>query len=203
MEWHIKRKGELFYRKAKAEKYRARSAYKLLELQKKFHIIKSGDVVVDLGAAPGSWSQVALKFVGVGGKVIGVDIKKVLGLDERFNFVLGDITKDSTLAKLKLALGGRPADVILSDVAPEFSGIKGKDVGVSMLLSSKSLEMAKEILKPGGTFVAKAFRGVDYDAFIKEAKKSFAAVKEVKPTASLKESSEIYIVGLKKKSNKE
>jgi len=104
MEWHIKRKGEFFYRRAKAEKYRARSAYKLLDLQKKFHIIKSGNIVVDLGAAPGSWSQVALKFVGMNGKVIGVDIKKVLGLDERFEFVLGDIIRPSTLEKLKQKL---------------------------------------------------------------------------------------------------
>ncbi|HKZ49993.1 MAG TPA: RlmE family RNA methyltransferase [Candidatus Nanoarchaeia archaeon] len=196
MEWHIKRKGEFFYRRAKAEKYRARSAYKLLDLQKKFHIIKSGNIVVDLGAAPGSWSQVALKFVGMNGKVIGVDIKKVLGLDERFEFVLGDIIRPSTLEKLKQKLP-RPADVVLSDVSPEFSGIRLRDIGLAMQFSFKSLEIVKDILKPGGIFVSKAFRGADYDTFINEVRKNFAAVKEVKPSASLKESAEIYILGLK------
>ena len=198
MEWYQKRKGEVFFRKAKAEKYRARSAYKLLELQKKFRLIRAGDIVVDLGAAPGSWSQVALTFVGTNGHVIGVDVKKVLGLGANYEFVLGDITKASTLEKLKKSLP-RPADVVFSDVAPEFSGIRTKDIGVAMQLSFKALEIAKEILRPGGSFVTKAFRGADYQEFISEVKKSFAVVKEVKPPASLKESAEIYLVGLKKR----
>jgi len=196
MEWHLKRKEEHFYKRAKAEKYRARSAYKLLDLQKKFRIIKSGNVVVDLGAAPGSWSQVALDFVGASGRVIGVDIKKVLGLGKNYGFVLGDIFKVSTLEKLKAELNGK-ADVVLGDAAPEFSGIRTKDIGVAMQLSFRALEIAKEILKPKGIFVTKAFRGVDYNDFIAEVKKSFASVKEVKPLASMKESAEIYVVGLK------
>jgi 23S rRNA (uridine2552-2'-O)-methyltransferase len=198
MEWHLKRKGEFFYRRAKAEKYRARSAYKLLELQKKFRLIKSGNVVVDLGAAPGSWSQVALKFVGTNGRVIGVDVKKVLGLGKNYDFVLGDISRESTLEKLKQKLK-RKADLVLSDVAPEFSGIRSRDVGVAMQFSFRALELTKEILKEGGSFVTKAFRGVDYNDFIANVKKSFAVVKEVKPSASLKESAEVYVVALKKK----
>ena len=196
MEWLLKRKREFFYRKAKAEKYRARSAYKLLELQKKFHLIKPGNVVIDLGAAPGSWSQVALQFVGKDGFAIGVDIKPVVGLHGNYKFVLGDMFKESTLEKIKQALE-KKADVVVADAAPEFSGIRVKDIGVAMQLSFRALEIAKSLLKEGGDFVTKAFRGSDYVEFISEVKKSFAAVKEVKPSASLRESAEIYVVGLK------
>jgi 23S rRNA (uridine2552-2'-O)-methyltransferase len=196
------RKREFFYKKAKAEKYRARSAYKLLELQKKFRLIRKGDVVVDLGAAPGSWSQIALQFTGVNGRVIGVDIKPVIGLRGNYNFVLGDIFKDSTLEKIKRALP-RPADVVVSDVAPEFSGVRTRDIGIAMLLSFRALQIAREILKPNGKFLSKAFRGPDYTQFISEVKKNFEIVKEIKPKASLLESAEIYIIGLKKKVNKE
>lgn len=190
------RKREFFYRMAKSEKYRARSAYKLIELQKNFHLIKEGDIVVDLGAAPGSWSQVALQFVGADGKVIGVDIETVAGLNNNYEFVLGDIFKDSTLEKLKQALP-READVVISDVAPGFSGIKTRDIGYSMLLAFRSLNIAKAVLKNGGSFVSKAFRGVDYNKFISEVRKNFRIVKEVKPKASQKESAEIYIVAFK------
>jgi 23S rRNA (uridine2552-2'-O)-methyltransferase len=187
------RKREFFYKKAKAEKYRARSAYKLLEIQKKFHIINEGNIVIDLGAAPGSWSQVALEFIGANGKVIGVDIKPVLSLEGNFEFVLGDIFKDSTLEKLKQALS-RHADVVISDVAPEFSGIRTKDIGIAMLLSFRALQIAKVILKQSGTFVVKAFRGPDYEKFVSDVKSKFKIVKIVKPSASIKESAEIYIV---------
>lgn len=192
------RKREFFYKQAKYEKYRARSAYKLLEIQKKFHLIKSGDVVVDLGAAPGSWSQVALQFVGANGKVIGVDVKPVLSLKGNYKSVLGDIFKDSTLEKIKQALP-RAADTIISDTAPEFSGIRTKDIGIAMLLSFRALHIAKEILKPNGNFISKAFRGSDYEKFVLEVKKNFAIVKEFKPKASLQESAEIYIISLKLK----
>jgi 23S rRNA (uridine2552-2'-O)-methyltransferase len=191
------RKKEFFYKKAKAENYRARSAYKLLEIQKKFHLIKEGDVVVDLGAAPGSWSQVALQFVGINGNVIGVDIKPVLGLKGNYKFVLGDMFKDSTLEKIKQTLSNY-ADVVISDAAPEFSGIRSKDIGTAIQLSFRALQIAKEILKPKGNFVAKAFRGIDYEKFVSEVKKLFTIVKEFKPSASLKSSAEIYIIGLRK-----
>lgn len=190
------RKRDFFYRKAKLEKYRSRAAYKLLDLQKRFHLIKKGNVVVDLGAAPGSWSQIALEFVGKNGLVIGIDVLSVLGLGGGFTFVQGDIFKAGTLEKIKQALP-RAADVILSDAAPAFSGIRSRDVGIAMQLSFKALEIAKEILKPNGNFITKAFRGQDYTDFVSEVKKNFAAVKEVKPPASQKESAEIYIVGLK------
>jgi len=187
------RKREFFYKKAKAEKYRARSAYKLLDLQKKFQLIKEGDVVVDLGAAPGSWSQVALEYVGDEGKVIGVDVKTVISLKGNYESVVGDIFKESTLEKLKQRLL-RKVDVVISDVAPEFSGVRTRDIGMAMLLSSRALQIAVEILKHSGIFVAKAFRGPDYDKFVSAVKSKFKIVKIVKPAASMKESAEIYIV---------
>ncbi len=190
------RKKEFFYRKAKSEKYRARSAYKLMDLQKKFHILHEGSIVVDLGAAPGSWSQVALKFVGANGKVIGVDIKPVMSLEGNYETVLGDIFKDSTLDKIKQALP-READVVISDAAPDFSGIRTIDIGVAMLLSFRALQIAKDILRKDGIFITKAFRGTDYVKFVSEVKNNFKVVKEVKPAASIKESAEIYIVGLR------
>ncbi|MEM2874096.1 MAG: RlmE family RNA methyltransferase [Candidatus Nanoarchaeia archaeon] len=197
-----KRKSEFFYRKAKAEKYRARSAYKLLELQKKFHIIKPGDVVVDLGAAPGSWSQVALQFAGKNGIVIGVDIKPVIRLKGNYVFVLGDVFKESTIEKLSQVMP-KLANVVLSDMAPEFSGIRTKDIGMAMQLSFRALEIAKKFLKEGGIFVVKTFRGPDYADFISNVKENFKIVKEVKPSASLKKSAEIYIVALQFKKGKQ
>jgi 23S rRNA (uridine2552-2'-O)-methyltransferase len=200
-QWLVKRKGEFFYRKAKAEKYRARSAYKLLEVQGKFKLIKKGDIVVDLGAAPGSWSQVALEFIGENGFVIGVDIIPVVGLSGNYKFILGDICKESTLAKIKKELH-RDASVVIADAAPDFSGIRTKDVGVSMQLSFRAIEIAKEILRNGGNFVTKTFRGIDYNLFIAEMKRNFRVVKEVKPRASQQESAEVYVVGLKFKKPK-
>ncbi|MCX6774657.1 MAG: RlmE family RNA methyltransferase [DPANN group archaeon] len=200
-QWLVKRKGEFFYRKAKAEKYRARSAYKLLEVQSKFKLIKKGDIVVDLGAAPGSWSQVALEFIGENGFVIGVDIIPVVGLSGNYKFILGDICKESTLAKIKKELH-RDASVVIADAAPDFSGIRTKDVGVSMQLSFRAIEIAKEILRNGGNFVTKTFRGIDYNLFIAEMKRNFGVVREVKPKASQQESAEVYVVGLKFKKPK-
>jgi 23S rRNA (uridine2552-2'-O)-methyltransferase len=195
------RKKEFFYRRAKEEKYRARSAYKLLDLQKKFHLIKQGDFVIDCGAAPGSWSQVALEFIGENGFVIGVDIIPVVGLSGNYKFILGDICKESTLAKIKKELH-RDASVVIADAAPDFSGIRTKDVGVSMQLSFRAIEIAKEILRNGGNFVTKTFRGIDYNLFIAEMKRNFGVVREVKPRASQQESAEVYVVGLKFKKPK-
>jgi len=191
-----KRKSEFFYKKAKAEKYRARSAYKLLELQKKFHLIKEGSVVVDCGAAPGSWSQVALEFIGRTGLVIGVDILPIAALEGNFVFLRADLTKPTAAEKIKQALP-RPADLVMSDAAPEFSGIRTRDIGLAMDLNRAILEIAKEILKSGGNFVCKSFQGPEFQDFVKELKENFAEVNITKPAASLKESSEMYLVGLK------
>jgi len=192
------RKKEFFYRRAKEEKYRARSAYKLLDLQKKFHLIKQGDFVIDCGAAPGSWSQVAMQFVGDSGKVLAIDIIPVSQLSGNFTFLKANLLKSGMIDKIK-ELMDKPADLVMSDAAPEFSGIRMMDIGLAMDLNLAILEIAKKILKTGGKFICKAFQGPGFPDFVKEVRKSFKDVHLEKPEASLKESAEMYIVALKLK----
>ncbi|MGB9675524.1 MAG: RlmE family RNA methyltransferase [Candidatus Nanoarchaeia archaeon] len=204
--WFKKRKQEFFYRKAKKEKFRARSAYKLLEIQNKFKIIKKDNIVIDLGAAPGSWSQVALDCVGKNGLVIGVDIVPISDLGKNFEAVLGDICAQSTIKKVNELLDGKKADVVLCDAAPKFSGIKSKDIGLALKITKCALNFALSVLKQNGCFVTKAFRGPEYGFFLREIRQYFKQVKEFKPKASLKGSAEIYIIctgfRLKQKSEK-
>lgn len=191
--WHLKRKAEHFYQQAKEEKYRARSAYKLLEINKKFHLIKGDSVVVDLGAAPGSWSQVALQFVGQRGFVLAVDILLMEHLEGPFEFLKADLTKPDTIKKIKEILPGS-ADLVMSDAAPEFSGIRTRDIGLAMELNKSALAIARRLLKPEGNFVCKAFQGPDFQAFLKDARKNFRVVKTFKPDSSLKSSAEMYVI---------
>ena len=200
-QWLKKRKKEFFYKRAKSEEYRARSAYKLIELQEKFHLVKKGDVVLDLGAAPGSWSQVALEFAGKSGKVIGVDILPIAPIAGNFVFIQGDLTRPEVIEKIKAVT--KKIDVVISDAAPEFSGIKTIDIGAAAYLNSASLEIARKVLKEGGNFVCKSFQGSEFQDFLKEAKKVFSDVKTVKPAASEKKSPEIYVIGLKFKKEKQ
>jgi 23S rRNA (uridine2552-2'-O)-methyltransferase len=194
--WFRSRKREFFYRKAKKERFRARSAYKLIDLQNKFNLIRRGDVVIDLGAAPGSWSQVALELVGPKGRVIAVDISPIMSLSGPFEAILGDICKESTIAKVKQALQDKLADVVLCDAAPKFSGIKSLDIGIALQIANCALNFATQVLKKHGAFVTKAFQGPDYAEFVQKLQKHFKLVKEVKPPASLRTSSEVYLVCL-------
>ncbi|HIH14325.1 MAG TPA: RlmE family RNA methyltransferase [Nanoarchaeota archaeon] len=193
VEWHIERKSEVFYKKAKAEGYRARSAYKLLEIQERFHIIKNNNIVVDLGAAPGSWSQVAVKLVGDGGKVFGIDIQPVLGMPANFTYLRIDILKhpEKIISEIK------SVDVVLSDLSHDFSGFKAADAGISIALAQNSLMIAKAVLRNNGHMVCKLFQGPGSDEFIKETKACFEKVVVHKPKASQKRSPEVYVVGLK------
>jgi 23S rRNA (uridine2552-2'-O)-methyltransferase len=192
-QWHKERKKEFFYRQAKKEKYRARSAYKLIELDKKFHLLKPGVVVVDLGAAPGSWSQVVLEKIKDNGFLLAVDILPIVPLAGKVHFMKADLFKDSIVEEISEVLPSK-ADLVISDVAPEFSGIKSRDIGLANELSSISFKIAKEALRKGGNFVCKVFPSQDTDELIKDVKGYFEVVKIVKPKASLKGSSEVYIV---------
>ena len=194
-----KRKSDVFYRKAKAEKYRARSAYKLIEIQEKFNLIKKGDVVVDCGAAPCSWSQVALEFVGINGTVVGIDILPVASIADNFFFVQADLTESDTADKV--AAIAEKADVVISDAAPEFSGIKALDMGAAADLNLTVLDLAKQILKTGGSFACKSFQSGNFQNFVKIVKKYFKKVHTFKPEASQRNSAEIYVVALEKKSD--
>lgn len=196
--WLERRRRDIYYRKAKEENYRSRAAYKLKQILKKYSFIKPGDIVVDLGAAPGGWLQVAREVVGDRGFVIGVDIREIEPLNyENVYTIIGDIRETETLARIKAILS-RPADAVISDVSPNISGNWDLDHVRQIELAECSLKIALAILRAGGNFLVKVFQGELFNQFLKEVKTYFNQVKIVKPMASRKESAEIYILGMDK-----
>lgn len=189
----IYRPKDSFYRRAKKEGYRSRSAYKLLALNRRFNLIRSGDRLVDLGAAPGGWLQVASQLTGRKGRVIGVDIQHIEPFSEQ-NIVLlqGDIASENSQSKVKELLGCW-ADCVLSDLAPRLSGIHHADVSRSFELSRSALKVASRLLRPGGNFLVKTFMGEELNAFSLELKAYFAFVQGTRPEATRKGSSELYL----------
>ena len=184
---------DIFYNRAKSEEYRARSAYKLLEINKKFNVMGEGDIVIDLGAAPGSWSQVALDLVGPQGFVLAIDILPVAPIETNFKFIMANIKGTNAIDKIEDELK-RKANVVISDAAPEFSGIKSTDFGRVIDLNKSAFNIAKSILCKGGNFVFKSFQNPEVDNFIKILKKNFTNITQFKPKSSLRSSAEIYIV---------
>ncbi len=194
--WLQDRKRDYYYKKAKEEKYRSRAAYKLLQAVKKYHFIKEGDVVLDLGAAPGGWVQAARKNVGNTGCVLGVDLKSVEPFEEQnVRTIIGDINDEEALREI-LALLPKQADAVISDVSPNISGVWEVDHARQMGLSLKALEIAEETLRPSGSFFVKVFQGDMFDDFVKKVKNLFQDVRIVKPEASRGKSSELFILGL-------
>jgi len=184
---------------AKEEKYRSRAAYKLLESVKKHQFIKPGDVVVDLGAAPGGWTQASQKTVGEKGFVLGVDLKQMEPFDSpNVLAVVGDIT-DSEITQQVRELLPRSADVVISDVSPNVSGVWEVDQARQIDLARQSLRIAKSLLKPKGNFFVKVFQGELLDDFVKELKRHFADVRIVKPKASRPKSAELYLLAIRLK----
>jgi 23S rRNA (uridine2552-2'-O)-methyltransferase len=181
---------DYYYRLAKEEGFRARSAYKLLQINEKFHVIKRGDSVVDLGAAPGGWLQVAEKLSG--GKIVGVDLEGITPIPGVITF-RADITAESTVDLVKEAIGGE-ADVVICDAAPNLSGAWDRDHAVSVDLARSALKMAKKLLKPRGNFVVKVFQGDMFTDYLNDVRKEFATVHAHSPVASRKESAETYVV---------
>jgi len=197
--WVRERKRDYYYRLAKQEQYRSRAAYKLLEAVNKYRFMKSGDVVVDLGAAPGGWMQASRKIVGETGFVLGVDVKAMEPIeDANVRSFVGDITELETV-KIINELLPRAADVVLSDVSPNVSGIWELDHARQIDLARRSLQLAVSVLKTGGNFFVKVFQGDMLNDFVFEMKQSFASVRLVKPKASRRKSSEIFVLGLKKR----
>ncbi len=198
--WIRQRKRDYYYRKAKEEKFRSRAAYKLLQAVKKYKFMKRGDLVVDLGAAPGGWIQAARKIVGEEGFILGVDIKPIEPFEEEnILTIVADITDPKTPENIRNLLP-ELADVVISDVSPKISGIWEVDHARQIDLALNSMKIACEVLKPKGNFFVKIFEGDLTRDFIAKLKENFSAVKLVKPKASRAKSSEIYILalGLKK-----
>jgi 23S rRNA (uridine2552-2'-O)-methyltransferase len=181
-----------YYKKAKQEGYRSRAAYKLLELQQRYHLLKPDDTVVDLGAAPGGWLQVAAKIVGQTGKIIGVDLQTIEPFRER-NIILlqGDMARNEIQEQIKALLNG-PADCVLSDLAPKLSGIRDADMAHCLELNQAALDVAIQLLRPSGSLLIKSFISNDLHGFTAELKKSFSAVQRTKPDATRQGSSEFY-----------
>lgn len=183
-----------YVKKAQIDGYRARAAYKLIELNDKDKLIRPGALVVDLGSAPGSWSQIAGRLVGVKGRVVASDILPMDSL-EHVDFIQGDFTEEAVFDQIMEKLGERKADVVISDMAPNISGVDAVDQASSMYLVELALNMARRVLKPKGDFVAKVFQGEGSDEYIKEVKISFEKVLIRKPAASRPRSREVYVVG--------
>ena len=191
--WMHEHLSDEFVKKAQKEGYRSRAVYKLLEIVEKKAIIRNGDKVLDLGAAPGGWSQVAAKLVGSQGKVIASDILPIELIDG-VDFLQGDFTEQSVYDDLLVMTDGAKVDVVLSDMAPNMSGQLSVDQPKSMYIAELAIEMAIKTLNPGGSFVVKVFQGDDFDVFVQNAKKAFKKVSVIKPKASRPRSKEVYLL---------
>jgi 23S rRNA (uridine2552-2'-O)-methyltransferase len=191
--WLDRHLNDEYVKRAQQEGYRSRAAYKLLEIQSKDHILAPGMCVVDLGAAPGGWSQVAARIVGSGGRVVALDMLAMAPLPGVV-FIRGDFREDESIRYVRDVLAGEPVDLVLSDMAPNVSGTIAVDQPRMMLLCELALDMAYEVLKPGGALVVKAFQGEGFDAYLRAVRKSFALVRSRKPKSSRANSRELYLV---------
>jgi 23S rRNA (uridine2552-2'-O)-methyltransferase len=194
--WLKKHRSDYYYRKAKEEKYRSRAAYKLMQVVRKYRFIKPNYIVIDLGAAPGGWMQVASKVIGARGIVLGIDLKEIEPLDEtNACAIVGDVASAELTTQIKSILP-RSADVVISDVAPNLTGVWDLDHARQIDLARRSLQIALAILKPKGNFFVKTFQGDLLRDFIEEIKHNFSRVEIIKPPASRARSAEIYILGM-------
>lgn len=190
-QWLREHFNDEYVQRAQQEGYRSRAVYKLLEIQKRDRIIKPGMTVVDLGAAPGGWSEIVRNLVGKNGRVIATDIlpmDPIGGVD----FVQGDFHEDAVFEKLMEIIGNQPVDLVLSDMAPNMSGMDAVDQPRSMYLVELALDMARQILKPGGDMLVKVFQGEGSEAYFKELRSEFERLMIRKPKASRPRSSEVY-----------
>jgi len=191
--WLDRHVNDEFVKRSVREGYRSRAVYKLLEIQERDRLLRPGQVVVDLGAAPGGWSQLASKIVGPKGKVIALDLLPLDPLPD-VDILEGDFREDETLAELHRLLDGRPVNLVISDMAPNVSGVNVVDQPRAMYLCELALEFSKEVLSPGGDFVVKVFQGTGFDQYVRDLREAFSKVATRKPKASRAESREVYMV---------
>jgi len=184
---------DTYYKKAKREGYRSRAAYKLIDLDQRFRIFHAGDMVVDLGSAPGGWLQVAAKLVGPKGKVVGVDLQSIQGMPQHnIVFIHADITAERT-AQIIVERFGQLVDCVISDLSPKLSGIRDADDVRCVELNRAALRVAVRLLRPGGHFLLKSFVSEELRIFSTELEKFFRSVQRTRPEASRRGSSEIYL----------
>lgn len=191
--WLDRHFNDEYVKRARQAGYRSRAAFKLLELQERDRILKQGMRIIDLGAAPGGWSQIAAGLVGAGGQVIALDLLPMDPLPGVID-LQGDFREDETLSRLMALLGGEPADLILSDMAPNVSGQMAVDQPRVMYLCELALDLARQVLKPGGGLVVKIFQGEGFESYLKELRTSFSRVVNRKPKSSRSNSRELYLV---------
>ena len=196
--WMHEHVNDPYVQRAQKDGYRARAAYKLLEINEKDKLIKSGTLLADLGSAPGSWSQVAAKLVGPTGQVFALDILPMERIDG-VHFIQGDFREDEVLRQFENLLCNRPLDLVICDMAPNMSGNAVTDQARSYYLCELALDFARNHLKTGGSFLVKVFQGAGYQEYLAEMRSLFQTVQTRKPDASRNRSSEIYLLGKNKR----
>lgn len=197
-QWMREHVNDPYVQRAQKDGYRSRAAYKLLEIDEHDHLIKPGMVVVDLGATPGGWCQVVAGKMGDKGRIIALDLLPLHPLP-RVEFIQGDFREDSVLAQLEEMLNGQQIGLVISDMAPNMSGIDSADQARAMHLAELALEFSMQHLKPGGAFLVKVFQGVGFEDYLKLMRGHFGKVVARKPKASRDRSSEQYLLGMDKK----
>lgn len=191
--WLKRHVNDPYVKQAQKDGYRSRASYKLLEIQEKYKLIRPGMSVVDLGAAPGGWSQVTSRLIGGQGRLIASDILEMDSIPD-VQFVQGDFTEDAVLAQILEAVGNSQVDLVISDMAPNMSGTPEVDMPKAMFLCELALDLAERILKPGGNFVIKIFQGEGFDVYLKDARKKFDKIQMIKPDSSRGSSREQYML---------
>ncbi|MEZ1317747.1 23S rRNA (uridine(2552)-2'-O)-methyltransferase RlmE [Pseudomonas fluorescens] len=191
--WLKRHVNDPYVKQAQKDGYRSRASYKLLEIQEKYKLIRPGMSVVDLGAAPGGWSQVTSRLIGGQGRLIASDILEMDGIPD-VTFIQGDFTEDAVLTRILEAVGNSQVDLVISDMAPNMSGTPEVDMPKAMFLCELALDLAERILKPGGNFVIKIFQGEGFDVYLKDARKKFDKIQMIKPDSSRGTSREQYML---------
>ena len=192
--WMREHVNDFYVKSAKQQGFRSRAAFKLLEIDERDRLLAPGMTVVDLGAAPGGWSQVTAEKVGARGKVIALDVlqmQPIAGVD----FICGDFREDAVLRELRSKLQGKAADLVICDMSPNISGVASRDQARAMELAEFALEISSQVLKPQGRLLVKVFQGEDFEDFLKAMRRRFKEVISRKPGASRGRSSEIYLLG--------
>ena len=192
--WMREHVNDPYVQRAKADGFRSRASFKLMEIDDRDHVIRPGSTIVDLGAAPGGWSQVAVQRLQGKGRVLAIDLLEMDGL-HGVQFIQGDFREEDVLHRLEEALGGKRVDLVLSDMAPNISGVPLSDQARIMHLAELGLDFCRHWLKPEGCFLVKVFQGYGYEEFVREMKTVFRSVVTRKPDASRDRSAEVYLLG--------